>query len=70
MEFLGEGGIQMYQSLIGSMQLAISIDHFDIAVHVMTMSSFRVVPHQGHCEGAKCMVGYEICMDQGTVWGA
>jgi hypothetical protein len=44
MEFLGKEGIQMYQSLIGSMQWAISIGHFNIAVHVMTMLSFRVVP--------------------------
>jgi hypothetical protein len=44
-EFLGKEGIQMYQSLIGLMQWAISIGHFDIAVHVMTMSSFRVALH-------------------------
>jgi hypothetical protein len=40
-EFLDEDGIQQYQSLIGSMQWAISIGHFNIAVHVMSMSSFR-----------------------------
>jgi hypothetical protein len=39
-KFLGEDGIQMYQSLLGSMQWAISIGHVHIAVHVMTMSSF------------------------------
>jgi hypothetical protein len=39
-KFLGKDGIQMYQSLIGSMKWAISIGHFHIAVHVMTMSSF------------------------------
>jgi hypothetical protein len=40
-KFLGEDDIQKYQSLIGAMQWAISIGHFDIAVHVMTMYSFR-----------------------------
>jgi hypothetical protein len=39
-EFLGEDYIQKYQSLIGAMQWAISIRSFDIAVHVITMSSF------------------------------
>jgi hypothetical protein len=35
-EFLGKEDIQMYQSLIGSMQWAIIISRFDIAVHVMS----------------------------------
>jgi len=49
-EFLGEDDIQKYQSLIGAMQWAISIEHFDIAVHAMTMSSFRASPRHGHLE--------------------
>jgi hypothetical protein len=49
-EFLGEDDIQKYQSLIGAMQGAISIGRFDIAVHVMTMSSFRASPRRGHLE--------------------
>jgi hypothetical protein len=57
-EFLGEDNIQKYQSLIGAMQWAISIGHFDIAVHVMTMSFFRASPCHGHLEQVKCMVGY------------
>jgi hypothetical protein len=57
-EFLGEDDIQKYQSLIGAMQWAISIGHFDIAVHVMTMSSFRASPCHGHLERVKRMVGY------------
>jgi hypothetical protein len=43
-EFLGEDNIQKYQSLIGAMHWAISIGRFDIAVHVMIMSSFRASP--------------------------
>jgi hypothetical protein len=57
-EFLGEDDIQKYQSLIGAMQWAISIGHFDIAVHVMVMSSFRVSPRHGHLEQVKHMVRY------------
>ena len=37
-------GIQQYQSLIGSLQWAISLGRFDIATAVMSMSSFRVLP--------------------------
>jgi hypothetical protein len=57
-EFLDEECIQQYQSLIGSMQWAISIGCFDIAVHVMSMSTFRTSPWCGHLDRAKCMVGY------------
>jgi hypothetical protein len=57
-EFLGEDDIQKYQSLIGAMQWAISIGHFDIAVHVMMMSSFRASPRSGHLERVKHIVGY------------
>jgi hypothetical protein len=57
-KFLSEDDIQKYQSLIGAMQWAISIGHFDIAVHVMTMSSFRASPRHGHLEWVKHMVGY------------
>jgi hypothetical protein len=49
-EFLDEEDIQKYQSLIGAMQWAISIGRFDIAVNVMTMSSFRASPRHGHLE--------------------
>ena len=57
-EFLGEEDIQKYQSLIGAVQWAISIGRFDIGAQVMTMSSFRASPRQGHLERAKRMVGY------------
>ena len=39
-ELLDKTGIQQYQSLIGSLQWAISLGRFDIATAVMTMSSF------------------------------
>ena len=47
-ELLDEDGIQKYQSLIGMLQWAISLGRFDVATAVMTMSSFRVAPREGH----------------------
>ena len=44
-ELLDATGIQQYQSLIGSLQWAISLGRFDIATAVMSMSSFRTLPH-------------------------
>jgi hypothetical protein len=57
-KFLSLDDIQKYQSLIGAMQWAISIGHFDITVRVITMSSFRASPRHGHLEWVKHMVGY------------
>ena len=39
-ELLDPTGVQQYQSLIGSLQWAISLGRFDIATAVMTMSGF------------------------------
>ena len=39
-ELLNANDIQHYQSLIGSMQWAISLGCFDVATAVMSMSSF------------------------------
>ena len=43
-------GINKYQSLIGVLQWAITLGRFDIATAVMTMSSFRVAPREGHLD--------------------
>ena len=51
-------GILQYQSLIGSLQWCISIGRIDIATAVMTLSSFRAIPRQGHLDRAKRVVGY------------
>jgi hypothetical protein len=40
LELLDEVGIQRYQSLIGSLQWAVSLGRFDITTAVMTMSGF------------------------------
>ena len=57
-DFLDEEGIQQYQSLIGSLQWAVSLGRFDIATAVMTLSSFRARPRKGHLDRAKRVVAY------------
>ena len=49
-EFLDNEGIQRYQSLIGTMQWAISLGRFDINTVIMSLSSFRTAPRIGHME--------------------
>ena len=39
-ELLDQNRVQQYQSLIGSLQWAISLGRFDIATAVMSLSSF------------------------------
>ena len=57
-EELDESGIKKYQSMIGSLQWAISLGRFDISTAVMTLSSFRVSPRKGHLQRAKRIYGY------------
>jgi hypothetical protein len=57
-EFLDQEGIVTYQSMVGSLQWAVSLARMDIATAVMTMSSFRVAPRIGHLERVKRMYGY------------
>ena len=57
-EFLDKDGIKIYQSLIGSIQWAVSISRYDIYTAVMTMSGFWVQPHKGHLD--RCVVVPEI----------
>ena len=57
-EFLDEKEILQYQSLIGSLQWAITIGRWDIQTAVMTLSSFRAQPRKGHLERVKRIYGY------------
>jgi hypothetical protein len=41
-------GIQMYQSMIGSLLWMFTIGRLDITTAVTTMSGFRVAPRTGH----------------------
>ena len=55
---IGEDGIKKYQSLIGALQWVVTLGRFDIAAAVMTMSSFRVAPRDGHLDRVKRIYGY------------
>ena len=50
-------GMAKCQSLIGTLQWCITLGRFDIATAVMSMSSFRVAPRQGHMDRVKCICG-------------
>ena len=60
--------IAKYQSLIGALQWAITLGRFDIATAVMTMSSFRVAPRQGHLERVKRICGYLTKFQSAAIW--
>ena len=47
-ELCDEHQTKQFQTLIGQLQWLISLGHFDIAVHIMTLSSFRAQPSKGH----------------------
>ena len=55
---LDADGVAKYQSLIGTLQWTISLGRFDIATAVMSMSSFRAAPREGHLERVKRICGY------------
>jgi len=46
------------QSMIGALQWAIQLGRFDIMTAVMTLSSFRANPRQGHLDRAKRIYGH------------
>src|SRR5687768_17887125 len=66
-ELLDTTGIQQYQSLVGSLQWAISLGRFDIATAVMSMSSFRALPRRGHLNRLKRICGYPVKMKSATL---
>ena len=64
---LDANGIRKYQSMIGSLQWAVSLGRMDITTAVMTMSSFRACPRVGHLERLKRMYGYLSKMKHATI---
>jgi hypothetical protein len=46
-ELLDASGIKKYQTMIGSLQWAVSLGRFDIQTATMTMSRFRAALRQG-----------------------
>ena len=57
-ELVDHQEIQKYMSMIGQLQWAISLGRFDIQVHAMSMSRFRLAPRKGHIERVKRMYSY------------
>jgi hypothetical protein len=55
---LDQEGIQLYQSMIGALQWAVTLGRFDILMGVTCMSSFRVSPRHGHLDRLKRIYGY------------
>ena len=49
-EELDKSGIKQYQSMIGSLQWAVSLGRLDIACATMTMSRFRIQTRVGHLD--------------------
>ena len=56
--FLDDDDTQKYQSMVGSLQWLVSIGRFDVMTPVMSLSSFRSKPRQGHLDRLKRMYGY------------
>jgi len=59
--------IKICQLMIGALQWAIQLGRFDIMTAVMTLSSFRANPRQGHLDRAKCIYGYSPKMHHTSI---
>jgi hypothetical protein len=57
-EFLEPDDVTKYQSIVGSLQWAISLGRLDVATAVMPLSGFRAIPRQGHLDRAPRVWGY------------
>jgi hypothetical protein len=57
-EELNTEGIKKYQTMIGSLQWAVSLGRLDIQTATMKMSWFRAAPRQGPLERLEWMYGY------------
>jgi hypothetical protein len=66
-ELLEPKQIQMYQSLVGSMQWAVSLGRLDIVTAVMTLSGFRALPRQGNLDRVQHFVGYLAKMKHAVI---
>ena len=66
-ELCDEHQTNQFQTLVGQLQWLISPGHFDIAVHVMSLSRFRAQPRKGHFDRAKRIVGYLLFLPDGAI---
>jgi hypothetical protein len=57
-DLLPPEGVTQFQSLVGSLQWAVSLGRFDVTTAVITLSRFRAAPKIGHFDRAKRIVGY------------
>ena len=66
-EDLNHNDIKNYQSMIGSLQWAISLGRFDLSTAVITLSSFHIASRQGHLERANCIQGYLVKFNDSAI---
>ena len=66
-ELCDEHQTNQFQTLVGQLQWLILPGHFDIAVHVMSLSRFRAQPRKGHLDRAKKIVGYLLFLPDGAI---
>ena len=66
-ELLEVDDIKIYQCLVGQAQWLTQLGRFDIAVHVMSLSSFRMCPRKGHLEFMKRIYGYLCRFNDGGI---
>ena len=66
-ELCDEHQTNQFQTLVAQLQWLISPGHFDIAVHVMSLSRFRAQPRKGHLDRAKRIVGYLLFLPDGAI---
>ena len=66
-ELLEDDKITLYQSMIGSLQWAVTIGRIDILTAVVSMSSFRAAPRKGHLDRLKRMYGYLAKFDTACI---
>ena len=66
-ELCDEHQTNQFQTLVGQLQWLISPGHFDIAVHVMSLSRFRAPPRKRHLDRTKRIVGYLLFLPDGAI---
>ena len=66
-ELLDPDRTQKYQSLIGSLQWAISLGRLDIQTAIMTLSGFRSAPRRGHLMRLRHVCGYLTKMKHAAI---
>ena len=66
-ELCDEYQTNQFQTLVGQLQWLISPGHFDIAVHVMSLSRFRAQSRKGRLDRAKRIVGYLLFLPDDAI---